>query len=265
MKIGLTQMDIIWEDKEKNKEQCLLYIQRAKEQGVDLLVFPEMTLTGFSVNAPYISENEPENTRGFFKNASLKYGMAICYGYAKESNGTYKNKCELVSEGALLSEYEKIHPFTYGEEGKFFAGGNSLSVASLRLGHEEWSIGSTICYDLRFPELFQAISERAHLITVIANWPKERVMHWDALLRARAIENQCYICGVNRVGRGGGLNYVHSSALYDSLGNVIASGRDELLTAIITPEAVIRTREDFPLKKDRRNELYAGWYKNMRD
>ncbi len=264
MRIGLTQMDILWEDKNYNKEQCLWFIKRAREQGVELLVFPEMTLTGFSMNASYISADEPESTRSFFAKASLEYDMAICYGYTQRVDGMYRNKCSLVSKGTLLSDYAKIHPFSYGEEGKYFTGGSSLTLAPMTASREHWNIGTAICYDLRFPELFQALSQDAELILVIANWPRERLMHWDTLLRARAIENQCYICGVNRVGEGNGLIYQHSSVLYDPLGNALTQDSpEELLTADIHPDMVRHTRESFALKKDRKPALYSSWYGNM--
>lgn len=261
MKIGLTQMDIVWEDKEKNCAHCLKIIQHAKGQGVDLLIFPEMTLTGFSMNTAAISQGEPDYSRNFFESASKKYGMAIAFGYAAKVSGRYQNKLSIVNQGAVISDYAKIHPFSYGEEGRHYTGGERLSLAKLTTLSEEWTVGSAVCYDLRFPELFQALSDDAQLIIVIANWPRERVMHWDTLLRARAIENQCFICGVNRVGEGNSLFYECSSALYDPWGNVLTERNgDILLTADIHPETVTSARADFAMKKDRKDALYSMWY-----
>lgn len=261
MRIGLTQMDIVWEDKAKNCERCVSILQTAKEQGVNLLVFPEMTLTGFSMNAAFISQGEPDYSRSFFEAASKKYDMAIVFGYTEKVNGQYRNKLSIVNHGEIIADYAKIHPFSYGEEGKHYTGGEVLSLAGLRVSSEEWTVGSAVCYDLRFPELFQALSDDAQLIIVIANWPKERVMHWDTLLRARAIENQCFICGVNRVGEGNSLLYECSSVLYDPWGNALTErGGDVLLTADIHPETVASARAGFAMKKDRKDALYSMWY-----
>ena len=261
MRIGLTQMDIAWEDKEKNCEICLELFKQAKKLQVDFLVFPEMTLTGFSMNAELISQGEPEFTKGFFKKATVEFDMAAAFGYAVKEDGKFYNKLAIMDRGRELSDYAKIHPFSYGDEGKYYTGGDKLAVAKLTVGKDEtWHIGSAICYDLRFPELFQAMSDEAELIIVPANWPEKRRVHWDTLLRARAIENQCFICGVNRLGEDDGASYEYSSALFDPWGNEFATALDDILVADIHPEAVKNARESFAMKKDRKKDLYKTWY-----
>lgn len=261
MRVGLTQMDIAWENKEKNCEKCLELFKGAKKLDVDFLVFPEMTLTGFSMNVNDITQGEPEFTKGFFRKATTEFDMAAAFGYAVGEDGKFYNKLAIIDRGRELSDYAKIHPFSYGEEGKYYTGGNELAVEEMSMGDETWHIGNAICYDLRFPEVFQAMSDEAELIIVPANWPEKRRMHWDTLLRARAIENQCFICGVNRVGKGDGIEYTFSSALYDPWGNrVTQESRDEILVADINPEDVKLARKKFSMKKDRKKSLYKTWY-----
>lgn len=167
MKVGLTQMDIVWENKEKNMEKAKKLMEQAAKQGVELLVFPEMTLTGFTMNTALAGEELLfSETLRFFREATKKYGMAVAFGYVENFGGEYYNKLLIVSEGKIIYDYDKIHPFNYGEEGKYYIGGNELKTATLK-GVE---LSGFVCYDLRFPEIFQLVSERTDLILVIANW-----------------------------------------------------------------------------------------------
>jgi predicted amidohydrolase len=275
--LALAELDISWEDKEKNREKCEKFAKAAAGQGADLLIFPEMTLTGFSMNVEKIAEKkETSTTLEFFLKLSEKYGIAAAFGMAefidaeerekesKNKNRSFKkaeNKCYLVSGGKILLEYAKLHPFSYGEEAKYYQGGNSLSVTKLK----DIRLSSQICYDLRFPEPFQILSAQAELIFVIANWPKEREEHWNALLKARAIENQCYLAGINRCGNDPKLSYPMATSVYDPYGKRIerkwegmgAEALDgNLYFAEIERNVVETYREEFPVKGDRRGELY---------
>ncbi len=123
------------------------------------------------------------------------------------------------------------------------------------------NIGCFICYDLRFPEIFQVSSKKNQVIIVIANWPKPRIMHWDALLKARAIENQAFIIGVNRAGEGNGLLYEESSVVYSPYGErVTKKSQEEIIYADIDIEEALRYRKEFPLKNDRREKFYKSYY-----
>jgi predicted amidohydrolase len=115
-----------------------------------------------------------------------------------------------------------------------------------------------VCYDLRFPELFQIASRKAHLITIAASWPAERKEHWITLLKARAIENQCYIAGVNRIGEGNKVQYEGNSIIVNPYGEIISEAilGEGIVSANVETSAVEKYRKDFPLKKDRRVELY---------
>lgn len=263
MRIGLAQMDIFWENEIENEKKSEEFFKSAKENQVDILVFPEMTLTGFSMNV----EKNTENWRGqmdFFREMTRKYEMAAVFGYSRKIEEEelrkhpdwklYHNKLAFMENGEIKLDYTKIHPFTYGQEGQYFQGGETISKA-------EWNqtnFGAFICYDLRFPEIFQISSGTSEVIFVIANWPEKRIAHWDCLLQARAIENQCYIVGVNRTGEGGGLRYNGHSAIYSATGERITRICEEeaLLIGDIDPREVRRAREDFPVKDDRRETLY---------
>lgn len=259
MKVGLTQMDIVWENKEKNMGRARKIMEQAAKQGVDLLVFPEMTLTGFTMNTELAGEEMLFSPAlRFFRDASKQYHMAIAFGFVENFGGEFYNKLMLVSEGKIVYDYDKIHPFNYGEEGKHYIGGHEIKTAMI----DEVTLSGFVCYDLRFPEIFQAVSEFTDVILVIANWPKERVVHWETLLRARAIENQCYIVGVNRIGKGNGLEYVESSMAFDPLGERLtkAHSKAELMIVEVDKELVKKVREKYPFKEDRKRELYKNFY-----
>lgn len=167
MKVGLTQMDITWENKKENMGKVQKLMERAAKGGVDLLVLPEMTLTGFTMNTELAGEEMLFSpTLQFFREASKQYHMAIAFGYVEDFGNEYYNKLAIVSEGKIIYDYDKIHPFNYGEEGKYYVGGNEIKTADI----DGMTLSGFVCYDLRFPEIFQAVSKEADLILVIANW-----------------------------------------------------------------------------------------------
>lgn len=264
MKIALTNMDITWEDKSVNRDKCLELIKRASECEARLILFPEMTLTGFTMNPQEYGETagEDSETVKFFKRLSEQYAIAIGFGYIEkgEKDGLAKNHMAVVDAGKLLGDYVKIHPFSYGEENRHYCGGDHLVTVSV----DGVTLGLSICYDLRFPELYQAM-RNCDAIAVIANWPKGRVAHWKALLPARAVETQSYLLGVNRIGRDVSLDYEASSAAYDYDGRRLSvackatSYGDECLMIEIEPDRVRLWKKDFPAAKDRKPALYASF------
>ena len=273
MKLALAQLDITFEDKTKNKETALQFIKHAATENVDMILFPEMTLTGFSMNTSLIGEIHNE-TLEFFKEASCKFNIFIGFGYV-EGTSNSKNKYSVVSPRVInrgvprvvnqgvpritpkdgeLVNYTKIHPFSFGSETNFYQSGTEINSFNAF----DFTITPFICYDLRFPEIFQIASKTANLITVAANWPEKRREHWITLLKARAIENQCYIAGVNRIGEDNGLTYSGDSMIIDPLGNIISSlyMEEGLVIADIHQEEVTTLREKFWLKQDRKVALY---------
>lgn len=260
MRIGLTQMDVAWEDKKDNMDKVKRLTSQAKGKA-DILVFPEMTLTGFTMNTGLAGEEMLfSQTLHFFKEMSKEYEMALMFGFVEDFGKEYYNKLMMVHDGRVVYEYDKIHPFNYSEEGEHYIGGHEIRTAE----YEGMRFSGFVCYDLRFPEIFQAAADKADVIFVIANWPKERVLHWETLLRARAIENQCFVVGVNRVGRGNGLEYVESSMAFDPMGERLtkAHSRSELMIIDIDPKETKRVREKLPFRKDRQWDMYIDFYGN---
>lgn len=256
MKIGLAQLDMGFEERERAMELCRAMLAEAGEKGVDLAVFPETTLTGFTLHPETLGEQQQESKSiAFFREEARKNNTAICFGMPVHENGISTNHCIILSKsGELLADYAKIHPFSYGAEARHYTGGNEICICTL----EGVPYTPFICYDLRFPEIFQIASQESWLISVIANWPCSRIVHWKALLQARAIENQCFIIGVNRCGSGGKLDYSGDSMLFSPTGELIAHAEpcSGLTVAEINPEDAPALRKKFPFKADRKPELY---------
>lgn len=258
LKLCLAQTDIVWEDKSANMHKCRDIMNEAARQSADLVVFPELSLTGFTMNSG-LSEAYNGETVQFFKQCTEDFGVAAAFGYACAHDGVITNRMSIADHGEITAEYDKIHPFSHGGECSVYSGGNSLCITDIC----GVTVGLTICYDLRFPEIYQALSGKCQLILVSANWPESRSVHWNALLKARAIENQCYIAGCNRCGSGNGLTYSGDSKVYSPDGEVlcrIMPYAEGLIYADIDKEKCSGIRAEFPLKNDRRQDLYIDFY-----
>lgn len=257
MRVALCQLDIAWEDKKMNLEQAKVYIEEAKAEGAEIVFFPEMSFTGFSMNVDLIKEERGETLKEVREMVAANQ-IAVGFGWVKaEDTGgqeAIKNFYTVVgSQGEILSNYVKIHPFHYAGEDRYFTSGNRIALFEYR----ERKFSTFLCYDLRFPEIFEIASRRAEMIVVPANWPQNRKEHWTTLLRARAIENQVYLLGVNCVGEKAGLYYSGDSCVIDPNGNVMESLSDqEGLIVLDIPNNTAQIREGFPIKQDRRPELY---------
>ncbi len=256
MKLGLAQLDIIWENKEENIVKAEKMIQSAAESNLQCLLFPEMSLTGFSMNINGIGENAGKSsTIEIFSRFCTKYDIILGVGYVEKGNPKSYNKYAIINnKGEIIANYAKIHPFSFGEESFYYTGGESIEYCRI----ENIMTTPFICYDLRFPEIFQIASKHSYLITVASNWPIERREHWITLLKARAIENQCYIAGVNRIGQGNGLCYGGDSVIIDPYGVIVSElvEGEGIATAEIDISLVENYRKNFRLKEDRKLELY---------
>lgn len=267
MKAALAQMDIIWEEKEKNEKKAEDMIKEAKKERADFILFPEMSLTGFSMNVQKIGE-EKKNRNVYssierMSRLSKKYQIALGFGYVEKSGIRGKNHYVVLGkDGQILSDYVKIHPFSYGGENQYYDSGDKI----IRFKLKNLNFGVFICYDLRFPEIFCRSCEKTEVFIVAANWPERRREHWMTLLRARAIENQCYVLGVNRTGTGGGIRYVGDSMAVDPYGNVIDCLREKegIVFCKIDAETVKDWREQFPQRKDRKKDYSVFLEKNDR-
>lgn len=256
MKLGLVSLNQIWEDKDANLSLCKDYIKEASNRKLDLIIFPEMTLTGFTTNTALTAEdnNSGESIKEFSKLAST-YGIAIIFGAVIRDTEKALNRLIFInSNGEILKKYSKIHPFTLSGEDKYFNGGSSLETVDFF----EMKIGLTICYDLRFPELYSSLGASCDLIINIANWPSKRVDHWNTLLKARAIENQIFIAGVNRIGiDGNGLEYTDSSNMFNANGEKLEYMEvNDMKVYEIDKGWTKEFKEKFNTTDDRKIELY---------
>lgn len=254
MRVGLCQLNIIWENKSKTMEKVDHYLRYAKSRKAEILFFPEMTLTGFSMKVEVTEDQKAGDTIELFQKMCRKIGIAAGFGWVEGKTGEKaKNHYSIVNErGELLLDYVKIHPFGYGGEGKYFCGGKNLAVCD----YKEHRVSVAICYDLRFPELFRIMDPLASLVVIPANWPAERKEHWNCLLKARAIENQVYVAGVNCVGIMNGSYYSGNSVIYNPKGREIARLNDKegIILGDIKND-VITYREEFPVRRDQKIEI----------
>lgn len=257
MKIGIVQLNIEWEDKSCNMKKCEAFFKEASEQGCELVIFPELTLTGFTMNVSLAESVDDSVSIAFFSSCCRRYSVDSIFGFCESSdNSFYNTLLHINKKGEVTARYRKMHPFSYG--GEIYTAGNECSSCSVS-GEE---IGLSICYDLRFPELYQQLSKTCRCIVVSANWPERRIEHWKTLLKARAIENQCFIIGCNRIGFHD-VNYTGESMAVSPDGEIVAAAdysTEQLFcfTADLSEADHIRSR--FPLKFDRRMDLYRNFY-----
>lgn len=177
-------------------------------------------------------------------------------------DSAFENKLIVLNnKGEFIADYAKIHPFSYSGEDKIFQAGENLGIANIN----KVNFGLTICYDLRFPELYQILSQKASVIVNIANWPAKRIDHWKTLIKARAIENQVFMIAVNRTGTdGNGLVYEESSMIFDPEGNCLnpKSTIKDLSVYTIDADITEFIRAGFPVKNDRKVDFYINNLKN---
>ncbi|MDR3625998.1 MAG: nitrilase-related carbon-nitrogen hydrolase [Ignavibacteriaceae bacterium] len=249
MKIGLVQYSPVWEDKLKNQDRLINLIFN-KKRNEDVLIFPEMSLTGFTMNAASFAESLDGESFRFFAGLALNNKAHVLSGIIEERDGKYYNSLMHINPlGKIEKVYRKIHPFSLSSEDKHYARGVETVVT--KIGN--WNAGLSICYDLRFPELYRQYGKsRVELIVVIASWPAARIEHWKTLLKARAIENQCYVAGVNRAGNDIKLKYNGCSCIYDPMGSEVISSEDNetILSADISIDKVKELQLKLPFLDD---------------
>ena len=260
MRIALAQTNIIWEDKIANQKTASKMINDAALDNSDIIIFPEMSLTGFSMNIDIIAEHIDDSpTINFFSSEAKKHKIFIAFGLAViEQDGKIYNKCIVVNDnGDIVSQYSKIHPFSFGVETKYFTGGSELAFFDLK----GVKTSTFVCYDMRFPEIFQPASKECCLLLVIACWPEERIEHWEILTKARALENQCFIAGVNRTGAEMKYHYIGHSQIVGPCGKLVTEITEDeaLIIHDINIEEASRYRQKFLISQDRRPEIYKKY------
>jgi omega-amidase len=249
MKLGLVQYNPLWENVEANKQKLNILFNSVSEK-VDLFIFPEMTLTGFTMKSRQFAERIDENTFIFFSQIAEKFSAHIITGLVvKENDKIFNSLIHLDNNGSLINTYHKIHPFSSGGENLNYSKGLKPIISLI----DDWAVGLSICYDLRFPELFRFYGkERVHLIIDAANWPETRIDHWRTLIKARAIENQCYVVGVNRIGNDPKNHYSGSSCVCGPMGEEILmlSDNEEIAIVEIDKLKVEEVRRQLPFLND---------------
>ncbi len=253
MNIEILQYSIVWEDREANFALIEAALEESPPEEGSLLVLPEMFSTGFSMRVKELAEGSEGPSTEFLRRLAQKFGVCVVgsFPFRCPDGGKGLNRLKALSpEGEVLARYDKIHPFTYGTEADHYQGGHRLPLFDFG----GWRVCPSICYDLRFPEMYRraALDGGAELILVIANWPSRRREHWKALLRARAIENQAVVVGVNRIGDDPGLNYAGDTAVIDPLGATLLDTEDRggRFRVRLDREALVKWRDQFPALKD---------------
>jgi predicted amidohydrolase len=251
MKIAAIQHDIAWEDAETTRKHVTPLIEQAAAAGARLIVLTEMFATGFTMLPERIAEAEGGPSEQFLLAQARAHDTYLVASIAQRGgDGKYRNNAIVAAPDGEVRRYAKIHPFSYAGEHEHYTAGTehlTLVIDGLR-------VSVFVCYDLRFADEFWALAHDTDLYVVPANWPEPRREHWRALLRARAIENQAYVVGVNRVGSVKDLPHVGDSAIIDPLGRTLveASRVESVLLADIDAAVVRETRASFPFLMDRR-------------
>jgi predicted amidohydrolase len=254
VKVAAIQHDIVWEDAEATQNHVAPLIAQAAEQGARLIVLSEMFATGFSMQPERIAEPEGGACEQFLLAQAQIHNAYLLASIAQRgSDGRYRNNAVLAApDGTIAARYAKIHPFSYAREDEHYAAGTDFCTVRI----DDLRVSLFICYDLRFADEFWALAPETDLYVVPANWPEARAEHWKALLRSRAIENQAYVVGVNRVGEdGNGHPHAGHSAIIDPLGVVLAApeqNAEQVVVAELSAEVVSATRTRFPFIADRR-------------
>ena len=254
MRIALIQMDLAWEDVAENHRRARHRLEEASRGGARLALLPEMFCTGFSMDSDRIAQPRGGPSETFLRETARELSMWILASLPESGDPRPRNMAVLAAPDASVTRYAKIHPFTYGGEHRVYAAGDRIVTVDV----EGVRVTPFVCYDLRFPEPFRLAAADTDLFAIVANWPDGRRDAWRTLLRARAIENLCYVAGVNRAGEGGGLRYAGDSAVISPWGEVLAEGGSEeaVLLCDVDPAVVRDTRAKFPALSDRRPEAY---------
>lgn len=261
MQTAVIQHDIVWSDAPATRTHLEPLVAQAAAGGARLIVLTEMFATGFSMEPEQVAEAAGGPTEQWLSAQAAQHGVWIIgsiaqhgtHPGAKASDVRAVNVAVVAGPEGQSYRYEKMHPFTYGGEHEHYRPGDK----SLTVDIDGVRTSVFICYDLRFADEFWALAYETDLYVVVANWPEARREHWRALLRARAIENQAYVIGANRVGPAGDRHktgHVGDSTVIDPLGRTLveAYANETTITASVDPAEVGAVRARFPFLDDRR-------------
>lgn len=258
MKIIGLQLDTVWENKAANHGKVLTLLDQTQPPPGSMVVLSEMFATGFSMNVAAIQDSDSRETQDFLSQVAADYKVFLLGGVVTtDQNGRGRNEAVVYSPvGEEIARYCKLHPFTLGGEAEHYAAGSQICL----FNWQEFIVAPFICYDLRFPEIFRsAVKQGANLFTVIASWPARREDHWVSLLKARAIENQAYVIGVNRCGNDPTLYHSGHSVIFDPSGQLLADAGSEEGVMDIEPdlEFMLNYRRNLPFLNDVRRDYVS--------
>lgn len=253
MRVAAIQHDIVWCDRDANFAHLAPLIAGATASGAGLVILTETFSTGFAIERPDLGEPEGGPSSQFLVDQAREHGIWIggsCPELADGADLRPSNTFVLAAPDGSTHRYRKIHPFTYGHEDEHFRAGQDLVTVDI----DGLRASLFVCYDLRFADEFWQLARDTDVYLVPANWPAARRTHWMALLQARAIENQAYVIGCNRVGTGGGLDYSGDSRIVDPLGELLATAAhsESILLADVSAERVRDVRDRYRFLQDRR-------------
>jgi predicted amidohydrolase len=248
MTISIIQSPLSWENPVANR----LYFEEKINDllpASDLVILPEMFTSGFTMNPISVAETMTGATIQWLQNLALKNNLAITGSLVIEENKNYYNRMVFVFPNGTIEYYDKRHLFTLAGEHQTYQAGTSKTIVT----YKEWKICLQICYDLRFP-VFARNVESYDLLIYVANWPKVRINAWDILLKARAVENLCYVAGVNRIGADDNNHqYIGHSQVVDELGNYLVepSEIEGVFTTFLNKNKMLETRSKLNFLNDR--------------
>jgi omega-amidase len=244
--VGLAEYDTGWHETARSLLKVREIAARAKAAGVNLLVLPEMCTTGFTMDAANFAEASDGPSSRALSGLAKELKLWIIAGLSTRRDGKFFNSAVVFGpDGEVSASYDKQRLFGYAKETDIYSAGTTPCAIQI----EALSLGVFICFDLRFPELFRAVAREVDAFVVIANWPSARQKHWEILTQARAIENQCFMVAVNRIGAADGLEYRGGSVILDPWGERrdSAVGESSLRVGTISHSDVVKVRKAFPL------------------
>ena len=256
MKVAAIQHDVVWEDAAETCRRVAPMIAGAAASGARLVVLSEMFSTGFTLTPERVAESVDGPSSTFLHDQAKQHGVWTCASIPiiDPAKSRPVNRLFLFSPDGTGYHYDKIHPFSYGGEDEHYEAGTSFLTVDI----EGLKTTFFICYDLRFADEFWQLAPTTDCFVVPACWPETRRLPWQALLQARAIENQAYVVGVNRVGSDPTLTYMGDSRIVDPLGELLATGAksEAILIADVDPAVVVAARTRFRFGQDRRTNPY---------
>lgn len=247
LSVSLIQSELRWHDAKHNRELFDRHFE-ALPASARLVVLPETFSTGFTMSSKQQCEQMSGATVAWMQASAARLGAVVCGSLIVEERGSLYNRFVWAQPNGSLSYYDKRHLFRMGDEHSHYAPGSERVVLEL----DGVRVLPQVCYDLRFP-VFSRNRGDYDLALYVANWPAARQLAWEALLRARAIENQCYVIGVNRIGvDGNDVRYAGGSAAFAFDGTALleAGGRSGVFTVTLDPQALAAYREEFPAWRD---------------